>query len=304
LVVRVQNLTKKFGDFKAVDAVSFEIERGECFGLLGPNGAGKSTVISMLYGATVRTSGEIKVFDFDPKSQSRQIKKRIGVVPQANSLDEGMDVLSNMLVFARFLGVEAKQRRPRVEELLDFMSLSHKAKSPISSLSGGMQRRLVFVRALLNDPDFVILDEPTTGLDPAVRKVIWDRVSDLLEKKKTVLLTTHYMDEAEILCDRIVIMNEGRIQAIGSPRELIQQHCPGYVAMVKKQDAAWQTLGENTPAIVEKRVEKSSIYLRSGQLGALTSYLDNAKVTPELIRPANLEDAFLKITGRELSSDA
>jgi lipooligosaccharide transport system ATP-binding protein len=300
----VKNLTKKFAECTAVDGVSFSIEEGECFGLLGPNGAGKSTVISMLYGATRRTAGEINVLGFDPQTHSREIKKCTGVVTQANCLDEGMDVLSNMLIFARFLGVEAKLRRPRVMELLEFMSISHKAKSPIASLSGGMQRRLVFVRALLNDPDFIILDEPTTGMDPAVRKLLWDRITDLLGKKKTVLLTTHYMDEAEILCDRIVIMNEGKIQAIGSPRELIGNHCPGYVAMIKKQGQSWKTLDQNMAGITEKREENSTVYLRAGTLHALTACLDHAKVTPELIRPASLEDAFLKITGRELSSDA
>jgi lipooligosaccharide transport system ATP-binding protein len=304
MIVDVKNLSKKFGAFTAVDDVTFQIGRGECLGLLGPNGAGKSTIISMLYGAAIRTSGSIEVLGHDPGTMSRAIKKRTGVVTQDNCLDDGMNVISNMQVFARFLGVDANVRNARIQELLDFMALSHKAKAPIRSLSGGMQRRLVFVRALLNDPDFVILDEPTTGLDPAVRKMIWDRAHDLLAKKKTILLTTHYMDEAEILCDRIVIMNEGKIKAIGSPRELIEKFCPGYVAIVKRNEETFGRLPHVQGRIIDRKDEKSTVYLRSPRLNDLMAALEEAQVTPELIRPANLEDAFLKITGRELNTDA
>ncbi len=304
MVVSVRNLTRRFGEFTAVDSISFDIHQGECFGLLGPNGAGKSTVLRMLYGASLRTSGEISILGFDPKKHSREIKKRTGVVTQDNSLDEGMDVLGNMMMFARFLGFDKKRRQARVAELLEFMALSHKAHAPIRTLSGGMQRRLVFVRALLSDPDFVILDEPTTGLDPAVRKVIWDRVNDLLGRQKTVLLTTHYMDEAEILCNRIVIMNEGKLQAIGTPRELIDRHTPGYVAVISKLEPGKINTFKINPAVLEVREDVNSVTLRVRSLGEITSLLENAKIIPDIIRPANLEDAFLKITGRELNSDA
>ncbi|MEZ4741676.1 MAG: ABC transporter ATP-binding protein [Bdellovibrionota bacterium] len=303
-VVRAELLVKKFGNFTAVDNVSFDIKKGECVGLLGPNGAGKSTVISMLYGAMSRGGGDLTIFGYDPANKSREIKKRTGIVTQENALDAGMNVFDNMLIFAKFFGVNSKDRKQRVEKLLDFMSLRHKANAMIRNLSGGMQRRLVFVRALINDPDFVILDEPTTGLDPAVRMVIWQKVRQLLEENKTVLLTTHYMDEAEILCDRIVVMNEGKVQATGSPKELIQTYCPGYVAVLKNTSEIKVQLSTNEQSGYELIYEPSTIFVRGPSLSGISQFLEGLGIEPDMIRPANLEDAFLKITGRELSIDA
>jgi lipooligosaccharide transport system ATP-binding protein len=304
MIVEAKNLTKKFGDLTAVDGVDFSIKPGECFGLLGPNGAGKSTIISMLYGAAGRTGGDLTVFAQDPAKKSREIKKRLGVVTQENALDTGLNVIENMILFAKFVGVPKKDRKQRVVTLLEFMSLSHKAKAPIRALSGGMQRRLVFVRALLNDPDFIILDEPTTGLDPAVRQVIWNKIRDLQSQGKTVLLTTHYMDEAEMLCNRIVIMNEGIIKASGSPKELINENCPGYVAILSKEVSTRTIIKNSALASIVSSEDANGIILRGPSLGELSKYLEEHDLHPRLLRPANLEDAFLAITGRELTEDA
>jgi lipooligosaccharide transport system ATP-binding protein len=302
MIVSAKNLTKKFGEFTAVNNVSFHIEPGKCFGLLGPNGAGKSTVISMIYGAASRLSGDLKVLGHDPASHSREIKKRLGVVTQENALDTEMNVIANMMMFARMTGVPKGERQSRVDSLLEFMSLTHKAQAPIPALSGGMQRRLVFVRALLNNPDFVILDEPTTGLDPAVRQVIWAKVQELISQGKTVLLTTHYMDEAELLCDDLVIMNEGKIQASGTPRELIESNCPGFVAVLPKNDQCREKVKDATEFVVSE--DGSSIHLRGQKLAQLSQFLESRGLQPEVLRPANLEDAFLNITGRELTDHA
>ena len=223
-MIRARGLAKRFGSVDAVSGVDLEIRRGECFGLLGPNGAGKSTVINMIYGVTARTGGELSVFGMDPSTQARDIKRRLGVVPQVNALDESLTVRENMELYARFVGGGAQKK---VDELLAYMSLEGKADAFIRELSGGMQRRLVFIRALLTDPDLLILDEPTTGLDPAVRHLLWAKVKDLRARGKTILLTTHYMPEAEALCDRIAIVDKGKRLALGSLKELSDAHAPG-----------------------------------------------------------------------------
>lgn len=302
-VVCAENVSRDFAAFKAVDKVSFEIKKGECFGLLGPNGAGKSTLINMIYGALSVSDGELRVFGLDPMKDSRSIKKRLGVVTQENALDTGMNVDNNMMLYARFMGLPLSEREERVGRLLKFMSLEHKKKAPIRALSGGMQRRLAFVRALLSDPDCLILDEPTTGLDPAVRMMLWAKIQELISEEKTVLLTTHYMDEAEVLCDRIVIMDEGQIKAIGAPKDLILEHCPGYIAIVKstaENQKKLETLNDSFRLVKEM----SGLHIRAKQLSLLTDVLEKLEIIPRLLRPTNLEDAFLAITGRELSNDA
>ena len=207
-VILARDVAKTFGTHRAVDGATFEVRPGRCFGLLGPNGAGKSTLISMVYGLFPPTGGELRVFGLDPRRDARAIKRRLGVVTQNNALDESLTVTENMSIYAAFLGLKRSVADERVTELLEFMSLTGKADAPILSLSGGMQRRLVFVRALLNDPELVILDEPTTGLDPAVRHLLWGKVNQLKARGKTILLTTHYLHEAEMLCDHLVIMNQ------------------------------------------------------------------------------------------------
>lgn len=303
-MIYAKSLVKSFGEFNAVDGIDLEIKQGECFGLLGPNGAGKSTFINMTYGTTQRTSGELKVFDFDPKNKSREIKKRLGVVTQENALDESLTVRENMLLYGAFIGIEKSERESRVNDLLEYMQLSHKKDALIQTLSGGMKRRLVFVRALLGKPELLILDEPTTGLDPAVRHLLWGKVKELRKSGTTIVLTTHYMHEAEVLCDRLVIMNKGKIAAVGTPQKMIQEHTPGYVGIFQFSDR------EAIQALVSKNSkldfheDSSGLYIRTSTLNELTIFHSEHGLTPAQIRPSNLEDVFLKLTGQELSSDA
>ena len=300
-LVTTKKLHKKFGDFTAVKDVDLDIRRGECFGLLGPNGAGKSTIISMIYGAASRTSGELKVLGMDPALHARYIKARLGVVTQENALDESMTVHENMMIYAAFVGIPSNERQHKVDELLKFMALEHKKDAMILMLSGGMKRRLVFVRALMSKPDIVILDEPTTGLDPAVRHLLWSKINELKRQGTTVILTTHYMDEAELLCDRLAIMDAGSIKVEGKPKELIDQHTPGFVASFNDQQ------------IVDKLDEVSGFCffhsssgsaVRGPSFEGLSEYLKDRHLNPNMMRPSNLEDVFLQVTGRELSSDA
>jgi lipooligosaccharide transport system ATP-binding protein len=301
-LISAENVTKKFGDFTAVDGVSLTIGKGECFGLLGPNGAGKSTFIGMLYGINRRHSGRLAVFGLDPGNQAREIKKRIGVVTQENALDESLTVEENMLLYAAFKGMPKERRRPEVLELLQYMSLDHKKGAPIRALSGGMQRRLVFVRALLGTPDLVILDEPTTGLDPAVRHLLWAKIKELKEGGTSVLLTTHYMHEAEILCDRLAVMNLGKVIAEGSPRQMISRHMPGFVGIFSKETEIQKKMGERASRF-EVYSDSSADYVRAESLQELVKFHDQG-APPLQIRPSNLEDVFLKLTGQELSADA
>lgn len=298
LALQCNNVKKQFNDFHALKGVDISVKAGECFGLLGPNGAGKSTLISMIYGALSRTSGSIAVFGKDPQVDGRWVRSQLGVVTQENNLDSSMTVQENMHMFSRYVGVPSRHREKRVNELLEFMLLSHKSESVIESLSGGMKRRLVFVRALLHSPKLIILDEPTTGLDPAVRQLLWDKVNELKKQGTTILLTTHYMDEAERLCDRLVIMDEGAIRAQGTPQELIATNCPAYFAGFEKADKA--QLKKNDFLISE---DTHHVQLGGSSLLALTDVLTDSGIKPIYIRPANLEDVFLKVTGRELADN-
>jgi lipooligosaccharide transport system ATP-binding protein len=219
------NLTKKFGSHLALDNLNLNIQKGECFGLLGPNGAGKSTFITLLYASSLKTSGTLSVFGLNPEKNQREVKKKLGVVTQENALDEALTVFENMMIYANFCGLKSNAAKKRIEDLLEYFSIAQKMDSPIRFLSGGMKRRLVFVRALLPKPELLILDEPTTGLDPAVRQLLWGKVKELNQQGTTILLTTHYMAEAENLCSRIVIMNKGKVLAEGSPQSLISEFC-------------------------------------------------------------------------------
>lgn len=303
-MISAQNLTKTFGDYRAVDSINIEIKRGECFGLLGPNGAGKSTFIGMVYGMVRRSSGDLKVFGMDPSTSSREIKKRLGVVTQENALDESLTVLENMMIYAAFVGVPKSERVQRVDELLEYMNLSHKRHEAIQTLSGGMKRRLVFVRALLCKPDVLILDEPTTGLDPSVRHLIWGKVKELREKGVTIILTTHYMHEAEVLCDRLVILNQGVIVAEGTPRAMIESHTPGYIGIYHSDT---KSKIEEVVKIQREIVfteDSSGVYLRTQTMEQIAVLKRDRGLEPLQIRPANLEDVFLKLTGREMTIDA
>lgn len=303
-VIVARNIGKRFGEAQVLDGLNLDVRSGECFGLLGPNGAGKSTLIGILYGAVRRTSGELSVFGMDPAVAASRIKRRLGVVTQQNALDESLTVMENMMIYAGFEGVGRKQAQQRVAELLSYMNLAHKQDAAIGSLSGGMQRRLVFVRALLAQPELVILDEPTTGLDPAVRHLLWSRVRSLREQGTTIMLTTHYMHEAEVLCDRLAIMDSGRIVDLGSPRELIDRHVPGYVAIFDPSvsEQSLQGLAAEPDVVVVR--EASAIIARGPRLTDLVAACERYGLTASALRPANLEDVFLKLTGRGLSDDA
>lgn len=303
-MITASSLKKTFGDFNAVNGIDLQVNKGECFGLLGPNGAGKSTFINMTYGTVKRTAGNLKIFGYDPDTHSREIKYRLGVVTQDNALDESLTVLENMQIYCAFIGVPKNERKKRIEDLLEYMNLGHKRDALIQTLSGGMKRRLVFVRALLGNPELLILDEPTTGLDPAVRHLLWGKVRELHQNGTTIVLTTHYMHEAEVLCNRLVIMNHGEVSAEGSPQKMIQEHAPGYVGIFNLEDQ------DKIKSIIESRdsyhfvEDTSGVYLRTQTLSDLTAFHSEHGLTPLQIRPSNLEDVFLKLTGKELSVDA
>lgn len=298
VLIQATAVRKSFGDFEAVRGLTLSIHRGECFGLLGPNGAGKSTFINMIYGVARRSAGELTVFGLDPSQQSRAIKRRLGVVTQDNALDESLSVKENLQIYSAFVNVPVAERNDRIDGLLEFMNLAHKSNDPIRSLSGGMKRRLVFVRALLANPELVILDEPTTGLDPAVRHLLWGKINELKSQGKTVLLTTHYMHEAEVLCDRLVIMNNGSVVAEGSPNDLRQKHTPGYVAVFDKNPSQTGGVAEAARGGGFEVVEDSSgIYVRAQSLNELLQLQEQGKSQALQLRPSHLEDVFLKLTG-------
>jgi lipooligosaccharide transport system ATP-binding protein len=303
-VIAARSLVKNYGPLRAVDGISFEVRRGECFGLLGPNGAGKSTFIALLYGAARRNGGELSVFGLDPATDSRAIKRRLGVVTQENALDEELTVRQNMLMYAAFQGIPSSEQAERVDALLDYMLLTAKKDADIRALSGGMKRRLVFVRALLGKPEILVLDEPTTGLDPAVRHLLWSKVREVQAQGTTVLVTTHYIHEAEVLCDRVAIMDGGKIVDINTPRELIGKHAPGFVAVYGVEHEAHIDGWMKEIATLQKFRDVSLVYLVAPTLEMLIGLAKREGLQPQLMRPANLEDVFLRITNREHSIDA
>lgn len=300
-VIQAKGVTKRFGDFVALQGLDLEVQGGECVGLLGPNGAGKSTFIGCLYGVVLRSGGELKIFGHDPAVSPRLIKERLGVVPQENALDDGLTVMENMMLYARFEGLNKKQAAPRIRELLETMSLDHKSHVIIRALSGGMKRRLAFVRALLADPELLILDEPTTGLDPTVRHVLWEKVLSYRQAGKTVLVTTHYMHEAEILCNRVVILNRGEVVGSGSPRNLIDSEAPGYVGIFGHEDKALLQglLHEGWELFMQGR----QCCVRAPRFEDLLGLQERSGRQALQMRPSNLEDVYLKLTGRELADD-
>jgi lipooligosaccharide transport system ATP-binding protein len=307
-LIYARGVRKSFGSFEALKNFDFTVVRGQCIGLLGPNGAGKSTFISMVYGVVSRSGGELKVFGLDPAHSARAIKQRLGIVTQENALDESLSVSENIRLYASFEGLNRKDAEIRMNELLEYMNLAHKRDATIQSLSGGMKRRLVFVRALLSKPELLILDEPTTGLDPAVRLLLWNKVRELQASGTTILLTTHYMHEAEALCDRVVIVNEGSEIAQGSPRELIEKHVPGFVgqfAITAEQQLFHSlcALAEETPGLTMWH-DSYGVTMRAPELETLVRIGHKIGRPPSQLRPANLEDVFLKLAGHTLAADA
>jgi lipooligosaccharide transport system ATP-binding protein len=298
-IVEAENLLKKFGDFVAVNQISFKVATGECFGILGPNGAGKTTTIRMVYSFSPMSGGSLKVFGLDISRDWRQIKSRIGVCQQENSLDPDLTVLQNLEVFARYFDMPKKEAREKAMELLSFIALDHRRNATVSELSGGLMRRLILARALINNPDLLILDEPTTGLDPQSRHQLWDRLKELRGKGISILLTTHYMEEASQLCDRLIIIDHGLILVEGKPLELIRQHVGRDVieideptdelrAFIQDRQLPYEDLGHRLIVYCDDRGE---MYQRITR--------DFCKESC-VMRMATLEDVFLMLTGREL----
>jgi lipooligosaccharide transport system ATP-binding protein len=302
-IVEARKLIKTYGSFTAVRGIDFTVRRQECFGFLGPNGAGKTSTMKMIYCRTPVTDGDLCVLGMDVRREERRIKQRIGVVTQENDLDPDLTVLQNLAVYASFFGLSRRDAGARAQELLSFVQLEDKAGSYVRDLSGGMKRRLTIARALVNDPELLILDEPTTALDPQARLLVWHRLSDLKARGVTLLLTTHYMEEAARLCDRLVIMHEGRILTEGSPRQLIADHVAEYVVELPRggpyTDRILSALGTHVRFCVESG-DGVLVYSEDGA-GARRSLLELG--VPEesaRVREATLEDVFLHLTGREL----
>lgn len=302
-VVEARGLTKAYGPLRAVDDVRFSVFKGEVVGMLGPNGAGKTTAMRMVYQVTPPSDGELRVFGLRTGRDARRIKARLGVVPQLDNLDEDLKVIDNLRIHGRFHGLGQGLANRRADELLAFAELESKRSARIAELSGGMKRRLTLARGLVSDPDLVVLDEPTTGLDPQVRLTLWDKLGELRERGATLMMSTHYMDEAERLCDRLLIMDRGRIEAAGAPRQLIARHLKPHVVearLVGRDDAPFRRLAERSGAELERSGERISLFVDDGR-EALTRLLDDG-VDPErtFVRPSNLEDLFLRLTGRAL----
>lgn len=303
IVISARSLTKKYKDFVAVDGIDFEVRRGEAFGLLGPNGAGKSTTMKMIASVSQRTSGDLSILGKEPNTQGPEIRAHLGVVPQKDLLDRELKVWENLFTYGRYFGLSRKFLKDKVEELLEFAQLTEKRMSKADDLSGGMQRRLAIARGLVNEPEILMLDEPTTGLDPQARHILWDRLFRLKEQGVTLVITTHYMDEAEQLCDRLIVMDKGKIMAEGSPAELIKKYSSKEVLELRfgtdKNEAAAEQLKDLAERI-EVLPDRILLYTQKGE-DLLTQIVD-AGLNPitSLVRRSSLEDVFLRLTGRSL----
>jgi len=300
-LIHARALTKRFGDFTAVDGIDFVVARGETFGFLGPNGAGKTSTMRMISAVSPVTSGELRVLELDPATDGASIKQRMGVVPQQDTLDTELSVWENLLVYGRYFGLPKDVIKARAEDLLEFVQLQERRDSRVEPLSGGMKRRLTIARALINEPELLLLDEPTTGLDPQARHVLWDRLYRLKQQGVTQVLTTHYMDEAEQLCDRLVVMDRAKIVAEGSPRQLIQQYVQREVVEVRfrgtpELDGQLDGLGER----VEVLADRVLIGTDDGDATAHAVHQRGIDVESVLVRRSTLEDVFLTLTGRTL----
>ena len=303
IVIKAHNLGKSYGDFIAVDGVNFEVKKGESFGLLGPNGAGKSTTMRMISATMERTSGDLTILDLDPKSDAPQIRAHLGVVPQQDNLDGELTVAENLYIYGRYFGLSKSYLKPKVEELLDFAQLQEKRKEKVEALSGGMKRRLTIARGLINQPEILMLDEPTTGLDPQARHILWDRLFRLKEEGVTLILTTHYMDEAEQLCDRLVVMDKGKIMAEGSPAALIAQYSSKEVLELRfgsNKNAESATALQGYGDRLEILPDRILIYCPDAEAVLEKINHDGMKPLTSLVRRSSLEDVFLRLTGRTL----
>jgi lipooligosaccharide transport system ATP-binding protein len=306
-LIAARGLTKRFGDFTAVDAIDFEVHRGEAFGFLGPNGAGKSSTMRMIGCVSPITEGTLSILGRDPATEGPQIRARLGVVPQQDTLDVEMSVWENLFIYGRYFGLPRAELRAKVDSLLEFAQLADRARSRVEPLSGGMKRRLTIARSLINDPEILLLDEPTTGLDPQARHVLWDRLYRLKQDGVTLVLTTHYMDEAEQLCDRLVVMDRARIVAEGSPRSLIADHSTREVAELRfppgqNAEAAATLAGviNGDRERVEALPDRVLLYVSDGEAAVAKAHELGMSPVSSLVRRSTLEDVFLRLTGRSL----
>ncbi len=303
-LISARKVVKRFGEFTAVDGIDVEVQRGESFGFLGPNGAGKSSTMRMIGCVSPVTAGELRIFGLDPATDGKQIRARMGVVPQQDQLDEQLTVEDNLILYGRYFDIPRAECRARTKQLLEFVQLEDRAKSRIEPLSGGMKRRVTIARSLINEPELLLLDEPTTGLDPQARHVLWDRLYRLKQRGVTLVLTTHYMDEAEQLCDRLVVMDAGRIVAEGSPRSLIERHSTRevlelrYSAGTNEQRALdVQGIGDRAEVLPDRVL----IYANDGEAALAAVHARGSDPESALVRRSSLEDVFLRLTGRSLA---
>jgi lipooligosaccharide transport system ATP-binding protein len=302
-LIEARSLTKRFGNFVAVNGVSFRVRQGEAFGFLGPNGAGKTSTMRMIACTSPVTAGELQVLGMNPASHGSAIRARLGVVPQQDNLDNEITVRENLLMYARYFNIPRETAERRADELLGFVELSDRASAQVEPLSGGMKRRLTIARALINEPELILLDEPTTGLDPQARHVVWERLYQLKRRGATLLLTTHYMDEAERLCDRLVVMDKASIVAEGSPRDLIARYSTREVVELRfaddvraRVDGRLTGIGERVDALPDR----IQVYTADGDQALRQVHALGIPIESALVRRSTLEDVFLRITGRAL----
>jgi len=304
ILIKARGLTKRFGDFTAVDGIDFELRRGEAFGFLGPNGAGKSSTMCMIGCVSPPSGGELTILGLDPVKDGPAIRARLGVVPQEDTLDVELTVRENLLIYGRYFGLPRSVIEERAARLLDFVQLTERAGDQVEPLSGGMKRRLTIARSLINEPEVLLLDEPTTGLDPQARHVVWDRLYRLKQQGVTLILTTHYMDEAEQLCDRLVVMDGGKIAAEGSPRQLIETYSTPEVLELRfhisDHDQAAEKLADAPAERMEVLADRILLYVADGDASLAAVRGLGLEPLTSLVRRSTLEDVFLRLTGRRL----
>jgi len=302
-LIHARGLTKKFGDFTAVNGIDFDVMKGESFGLLGPNGAGKSTAMRMIGATSQRTSGDLTILDKDPEKFGPQIRAHLGVVPQQDNLDTHLTVTENLYIYGRYFGLSRTFLKGKIEELLTFAQLEEKRNAKVEALSGGMKRRLTIARALVSEPEILMLDEPTTGLDPQARHILWDRLFRLKEDGVTLLITTHFMDEAEQLCDRLVVMDKGSIMAEGSPAQLIKDYATKEVLEVRFGSERNAHMADDLRQLcdrIEELPDRILMYTEDGEELLERVYKKGFHPKTSLVRRSSLEDVFLRLTGRTL----
>ena len=298
IVLEAKNLEKKFSDVIAVNKINFKVNEGEVFGFLGPNGAGKTTTMRMIQCVSPKTGGDLKVFGLDVEHNQKEIKQIMGVVPQMDNLDPDFSVIGNLLQYARYFDIPIEEAKKRANELIAYVQLTEKKDISIDKLSGGMKRRLVLARAMINEPKLLILDEPTTGLDPQARHLIWEKLKDLSSKGITVIITTHYMEEAARLCDRLVIMDNGEILVEGTPKDLVKKYVGEHIVEAENTNEIKTCLEKNN---INYEVANESVEIYSDKVSDITSLILKECVDSGVTaRPATLEDVFLKLTGRKL----